>query len=217
MSAYRQTLRQRRYTFDSLKSLLAKASPARSGDELAGIAAESSEERVAAQLCLAELPLRTFLDEALVPYEVDEVIRLILDSHEPAAFATVSSLTVGDFRNWLLAYDTDAAALAALAPGVTPEMAAGTSAAEDWRFLGAAAKSIFPVPPCEEAIAGLPPALSRALVFQIRSAGVCNSRATLLNDPPWLESGTDGDAPGLSCCDGVSCRRLFATGVPTAR
>jgi len=127
MPSYRQTLGQRRYTFDSLKSLLAKASPARSGDELAGIAAASSEERVAAQLCLAELPLKTFLDEALVPYEEDEVTRLILDTHDPAAFAPVSAFTVGDFRNWLLAYETDAAALSALAPGLTPEMAAAVS------------------------------------------------------------------------------------------
>jgi ethanolamine ammonia-lyase large subunit len=85
------------------------------------------EERVAAQICLAEVPLKTFLDETLVPYEEDEVTRLILDSHDAAAFAAVSSFTVGDFRNWLLAYDTDAAALAALAPGLTPEMAAAVS------------------------------------------------------------------------------------------
>ncbi len=127
MSSFQQTLGHRRYIFDSLKSLLAKASPARSGDELAGIAAASMEERVAAQLCLAEVPLKAFLEDALVPYEEDDVTRLILDSHDPAAFAAVSSFTVGDFRNWLLAYDTDAAALSALAPGVTPEMAAAVS------------------------------------------------------------------------------------------
>jgi ethanolamine ammonia-lyase large subunit len=127
MPRFRQTLGHRQYTFDSLKTLLAKASPARSGDELAGIAAGSMEERVAAQLCLAEVPLKTFLDETLVPYEEDEVTRLILDSHDAAAFAAVSSFTVGDFRNWLLAYDTDAADLAALAPGLTPEMAAAVS------------------------------------------------------------------------------------------
>jgi ethanolamine ammonia-lyase large subunit len=127
MPCFRQTLGHRQYVFDSLKSLLAKASPARSGDELAGIAAGSSEERVAAQLCLADLPLRTFLDAALVPYEEDEVTRLILDTHDLAAFAPVSSFTVGEFRNWLLAYQTDTAALAALAPGLTPEMAAAVS------------------------------------------------------------------------------------------
>ena len=127
MPCYRQTLGHRQYVFDSLKSLLAKASPARSGDELAGIAARSREERVAAQLCLADLPLRTFLDEALVPYEEDEVTRLILDSHDAAAFAPVSSFTVGDFRNWLLAYETGTAALSALAPGLTSEMAAAVS------------------------------------------------------------------------------------------
>jgi len=127
LPSYRQTLGHRRYLFSSLKDLLAKASPARSGDELAGLAAQSREERVAAQLCLAEVPLKTFLDEALVPYEADEVTRLILDSHDAAAFAPMSSLTVGDFRNWLLAYATDAAKLTALAPGLTPEMAAAVS------------------------------------------------------------------------------------------
>jgi ethanolamine ammonia-lyase large subunit len=127
MSCFRQMLGHRQYVFDSLKSLMAKASPARSGDELAGIAAESREERVAAQLCLAEVPLKTFLEDTLVPYEEDEVTRLILDSHDAAAFAAVSSFTVGDFRNWLLTYDTDAPALATLAPGVTPEMAAAVS------------------------------------------------------------------------------------------
>ena len=127
MSLYRQTLGHRQYVFDGLKDLMAKASPARSGDELAGVAAASSEERVAAQLRLADVPLKTFLDEALIPYEEDEVTRLILDSHDRTAFAAVSALTVGDLRNWLLAYDTDAAALAALAPGLTPEMTAAVS------------------------------------------------------------------------------------------
>src|ERR1700761_3334391 len=102
---------------------MARATPARSGDELAGVAATSNEERVAAQIALADLPLRRFLDEALVPYETDEVTRLILDTHDAAAFAPVSSLTVGEFREWLLADATDAAILAHIAPGLTPEMA----------------------------------------------------------------------------------------------
>jgi len=127
MPAYRQTLGSRRYGFDSLKELLAKASPARSGDELAGLAAESREERVAAQLCLAELPLKSFLAEELIPYEQDEVTRLICDAHDAAAFAPVSALTVGELRDWLLAYETDDETLAALAPGLTPEMAAAVS------------------------------------------------------------------------------------------
>jgi ethanolamine ammonia-lyase large subunit len=127
MSSFHQTLGQRRYVFDSLKCLLARASPARSGDELAGIAAASMEERVAAQLCLAELPLKAFLAESLIPYEEDDVTRLIIDTHDAAAFAAVSSFTVGDFRNWLLGYATDQAALSALAPGLTPEMAAAVS------------------------------------------------------------------------------------------
>ena len=107
--------------------LLAKASPLRSGDQLAGIAAASGEERVAAQYALADLPLAAFLNETVVPYESDEVTRLIIDSHDRAAFAAVSHLTVGGFRDWLLADETTTAILSALAPGITPEMAAAVS------------------------------------------------------------------------------------------
>ncbi len=106
---------------------MAKATPRRSGDELAGIAAASAEERVAAQFGLAEVPLRRFLEEPLVPYEEDEVTRLIVDTHDARAFAPVASLTVGEFRDWLLRYETDDATLAALSPGITPEMAAAVS------------------------------------------------------------------------------------------
>ncbi|WP_241464031.1 ethanolamine ammonia-lyase subunit EutB [Rhodoferax saidenbachensis] len=106
---------------------MAKATPLRSGDVLAGVAAHSAQERAAAQMALAAIPLRTFLNEALVPYESDEVTRLILDSHDAQAFAPVAHLTVGDFRNWLLSDAANTAALQALAPGITPEMAAGVS------------------------------------------------------------------------------------------
>ena len=122
-----QTLSGRTHHFDDLKALLAKATPARSGDALAGIAAENAAERIAAQLTLAELPLQAFLNEALVPYETDEVTRLIIDSHDAAAFAPVSHLTVGDFRDWLLSDDASTEALRALAPGLLPEMAAAAS------------------------------------------------------------------------------------------
>ncbi|MFC5478695.1 ethanolamine ammonia-lyase subunit EutB [Massilia suwonensis] len=115
------------YTFSSLRELLAKASPARSGDYLAGVAAGSSEERVAAQMALADLPLTTFLNEAVVPYESDEITRLIVDSHDDAAFAPIRHLTVGALRDWLLSDEADTAALARLAPGITPEMAAAVS------------------------------------------------------------------------------------------
>ncbi len=111
----------------TLKTLLAKASPARSGDELAGIAAGSAEERVAAQMQLADTPLKRFLNEAVIPYETDDVTRLILDSHVPEAFAPISHLTVGELREWLLDEDTQDGALAAVAPGLTPEMAAAVS------------------------------------------------------------------------------------------
>jgi ethanolamine ammonia-lyase large subunit len=113
-----------RYGFADLKTLLACATPARSGDVLAGVAAASMAERVAAQMALADLPLKTFLAEAIVPYEADEVTRLIIDSHDTAAFAAVASMTVGGLRDWLLSDEADSAALAALAPGLTPEMAA---------------------------------------------------------------------------------------------
>ncbi|OIQ98233.1 ethanolamine ammonia-lyase heavy chain [mine drainage metagenome] len=124
---YAQTAGQVRYAFPDLKTLLARASPARSGDELAGIAAATQEERVAARMALAEVPLKQFLHEAVVPYEDDEITRLILDRHDAAAFAPVAHLTVGDFRNWLLSHAADTAALACLAPGVMPEMAAAVS------------------------------------------------------------------------------------------
>jgi ethanolamine ammonia-lyase large subunit len=115
------------HQFDSLRELMAKATPFRSGDELAGIAAGSAEERVAAQICLAEIPLKLFLDEPLIPCEIDEVSRLILHQHDSAAFTPIASLTVGQFRDWLLQYETDSALLARTAPGITPEMAAAVS------------------------------------------------------------------------------------------
>jgi ethanolamine ammonia-lyase large subunit len=117
----------RRHVFTDLKTLLAKASPARSGDMLAGVAAATEEERMAARLCLADVPLTQFLNEALVPYESDDVTRLILDRHDRRAFAPIASLTVGELRDWLLTDATDAQTLALLAPGLTPEMVAAVS------------------------------------------------------------------------------------------
>ncbi|WP_456292799.1 ethanolamine ammonia-lyase subunit EutB [Pseudomonas sp. AK106] len=115
------------WRFDSLRELMAKASPARSGDFLAEVAASSDAERAAAQMALADVPLKRFLTEALIPYEEDEVTRLVVDSHDRAAFAPVSHLTVGGFRDWLLGDDATEASLKALAPGLTPEMAAAVS------------------------------------------------------------------------------------------
>lgn len=111
----------------SLRELLAKASPLRSGDVLAGIAAENEEERIRAQMALADVPLKRFLSECVVPYETDEVTRLIMDSHDAQAFAPVSSFTVGQLRDWLLTPAADTATLTALAPGLTPEMVAAAS------------------------------------------------------------------------------------------
>ena len=124
---YRHVIRQHAYVFPDLKTLLARASPLRSGDVLAGVAATTYEERVAAQLALADVPLRDFLHEALVPYEQDEVTRLILDTHDAAAFAPIGHFTVGQLRDWLLSDAADAATLQPLGPGLTPEMVAAVS------------------------------------------------------------------------------------------
>ncbi|RFP11205.1 MULTISPECIES: ethanolamine ammonia-lyase subunit EutB [unclassified Duganella] len=127
MSSFAHTVGSRTYQFRDLKDLMAKATPARSGDYLAGLAAASAEERVAAQMALAELPLSLFLNQMVVPYEQDEVTRLIIDDHDRIAFARIAHLTVGDFRNWLLGDAADEAVLATVAPGITPEMAAAVS------------------------------------------------------------------------------------------
>jgi ethanolamine ammonia-lyase large subunit len=116
-----------RYRFDSLRELMAKATPERSGDRLAGVCAGSEQERVAAQMTLADLPLKTFLSEALIPYEDDEVTRLIVDGHDATAFQPIAHLTVGGLREWLLSDAADTAALTRLAPGLTPEMVAAAS------------------------------------------------------------------------------------------
>ncbi len=127
MNHFSHTIGARTYGFRDLKDLMAKATPARSGDYLAGVAAGSAEERVAAQMTLAALPLGTFLQEVVIPYESDEVTRLIIDSHDVQAFAPVRHMTVGDFRDWLLSDQADEVSLAALATGITPEMAAAVS------------------------------------------------------------------------------------------
>ena len=123
--AFRHTIRGTSHVFGSLRELLAKATPFRSGDALAGVAAESAGQRVAAQRALADLPLRHFLGEAVIPPEEDEVTRLILRQHDAAAFAPVASLTVGALRDWLLA--AEPRAVTALARGLTPEMAAAVT------------------------------------------------------------------------------------------
>jgi len=124
---YRYSLGNRRWQFATLAELMAKATPARSGDRLAGLIAHTAEERVVAQMALANLPLKTFLSEALIPYEQDEVTRLIFDDHDPVAFEPVSHLTVGDFRNWLLSDLATPEMLANVRAGITPEMAAAVS------------------------------------------------------------------------------------------
>ncbi|PZA09697.1 ethanolamine ammonia lyase large subunit [Rhodopseudomonas palustris] len=124
---YRHSIGNVSFVFEDLRDLLAKASPPRSGDRLAGIAADSAEQMVAARMALANLPLRQFLSEMVIPYEADEVTRLIADRHDAAAFVPVASLTVGGFRDWLLSDAATPSSLAALAPGLTPEMVAAVS------------------------------------------------------------------------------------------
>ena len=124
---YRRTINATSYTFEGLRDLLAKATPPRSGDRLAGIAADSAQQMIAARMALADLPLKQFLNEAVVPYEDDEITRLIVDSHDAPSFAAISSLTVGGFRDWLLSDAATGETLAKIARGITPEMAAGVS------------------------------------------------------------------------------------------
>ncbi len=124
---YRYSIDSHTYQFQDLKEVLAKATPARSGDFLAGVAADTYAERMAARMCLAEIPLKQFLEDLIIPYETDEVTRLIVDTHDRQAFAEISHLTVGDFRDWLLSDVADTETLSRIAAGVTPEMAAAVS------------------------------------------------------------------------------------------
>src|SRR3984885_9481966 len=158
----RRKIREVTYHFEGLRDLLAKASPYPSGDALAGIAAESAEQRAAAQMTLADLPLRAFLQHALIPYESDEVTRLIIDTHNPAAFAPVATLTVGDFRDWLLSDAATSEALAMLGPGLTPEMVAAVSKLMRVQDLILAARKIHVVTRFRTTV-GLPGRLSTRL------------------------------------------------------
>jgi ethanolamine ammonia-lyase large subunit len=124
---YSHTIQGVNYHFNDLKSLLAKATPLRSGDQLAGVVAESEVERVAAQMTLADLPLKAFLQDVVIPYEDDEITRLIVDGFDSQAFAEISHLTVGEFRNWLLDYRTTELKLSQITSGITPEMVAAVS------------------------------------------------------------------------------------------
>ncbi len=151
-----------RYRFESLAQLLACASPARSGDQLAGISASTAQQRIAAQMALADMPLKHFLTEAVVAYEDDEVTRLIFDTHEPAAFAPISSFTVGDLRDWLLSDAATGERIAALAPGLMPEMAAAVSKLMRLQDLVLAARKIHVVTRFRTTV-GLPGRLSTRL------------------------------------------------------
>ncbi len=124
---YKHTVRNYTYHFNDVKTLLAKATPYRSGDELAGLCADSYEERIAAQMCLADVPLSTFINEAIVPYEGDEITRLIIDTHDKISFQTISSFTVGELRDWLLSDAADTQLLQQLQYAFTPEMIAAVS------------------------------------------------------------------------------------------
>jgi ethanolamine ammonia-lyase large subunit len=159
---FAHTLGNTCYAFADLRDLLAKATPMRSGDVLAGVAAESAEQRVAAQFALADLPLAHFLSEQVVPYESDEVTRLIVDTHNAEAFAPIRSFTVGELRNWLLSDNATPSRIAALAPGLTPEMAAAVSKLMRVQDLIAAAQKIRVVTRFRTTV-GLPGRLSTRL------------------------------------------------------
>ena len=156
---YRSDTGGTRYVFDDLRTLLARASPDRAGDRLAGLAAESGKERVAARMALADLPLARFLDEALVPYEMDEVTRLIFDTHDKHAFSPIAAMTTGEFRDFLLSDEATGDMLGRLAPGITPEMAAAVSKLMRNQDLIAVAKKISVVTRFRTTI-GLPGRLS---------------------------------------------------------
>jgi ethanolamine ammonia-lyase large subunit len=159
---YSHTVRGVTHAFVDLRTLLAKASPLRSGDELAGIAAGGAEERAIAQMALAEVPLRVFLSEAVVPYESDDVTRLIVDTHDAAAFAPVAELTVGELRDWLLSDDATGERLTALAAGLMPEMVAAVSKLMRVQDLIYVARKISVVT-CFRTTVGLPGRLSTRL------------------------------------------------------
>jgi ethanolamine ammonia-lyase large subunit len=159
---YSHTAGGERYSFPSLARLLAKATPARSGDELAGIAAESAKERIAAQMALADLPIKQFLNEAVVAYESDEVTRLIADSHDAQAFAAISHLTVGELRDFLLSNEATGEKIASLKWAFTPEMAAAVSKIMRVQDLGLVARKIRVVTKFRTTV-GLPGRLSTRL------------------------------------------------------
>ena len=159
---YGHTIRGVHHLFADLRVLLASATPLRSGDELAGIAATSAEERVAAQMALADLPLRTFLNEQVIPYESDEVTRLIVDSHDPIAFAPIVGFTVGEFRDWLLSDEATGERITSLAPGLTPEMVAAVCKLMRVQDLILVARKVQVVT-CFRTTVGLPGRLSTRL------------------------------------------------------
>ena len=124
---YQHSVGNFNYSFPDLKTVLAKATPEKSGDQMAGLAAQSEQERIAAKLVLADIPLKQFLQEEIIPSESDAVSQLIQDSFDAQAFQPISHLTVGEFRNWLLDYQTDGEKIAQISPGLTPEMIAAVS------------------------------------------------------------------------------------------
>jgi ethanolamine ammonia-lyase large subunit len=169
-----------RYVYDDLRTLLAKASPARAGDRLAGLSAQSTEERIAARIALADVPLKNFLSETLVPYEQDDVTRLIADRHDAIAFAPVAALTVGSFRDWLLSDDATTQSLKDVALGITPEMAAAVSKLMRNQDLILAARKIGNVTKFRTTI-GLPGRLSVRLQPNHPSDDVAGIGAAILD------------------------------------
>ena len=203
------------YQFADLKTLMARASPPRAGDRLAGLAAASAEERVAARMALVDLPLTRFLEEALIPYEADEVTRLILDSHDASAFASVASFTVGGFRDFLLSDAATPEVLGVLAPGLTPEMAAAVSKLMRNQDLIAVARKVSVVTKFRTTI-GLPGRLSVRLQPNHPSDDLAGIGAAILDGLMYgcgdacigINPATDSAAQALRILDSLEELRL---------
>lgn len=179
-SEYKYILGNNTYIFKNLAELMAKATPKRSGDILAGVSASTSQERVVAQMCLAEVPLQNFLNEVLIPYEEDEITRLIIDEHDKEAFFDIAHLTVGDFRNWLLSDDTTTQTINKVRAGITPEMAAAVSKIMRNQDLILAAKKCSVITAFRNTI-GLPNRLSTRLQPNNPTDDVMGIAATILD------------------------------------
>ncbi|HJQ13588.1 MAG TPA: ethanolamine ammonia-lyase subunit EutB, partial [Anaerolineales bacterium] len=155
----RTKLHGKTYEFPDIRLLMGKANEEKSGDRLAGVGAETAAERVAAKLVLAEVPLWVLHDNPAVPYEQDEITRLIMDAVDPAIYDEIKDRTVGEFREWILADTTSADMIRRVSNGLTAEMIAGVTKLMSNLDLMYAAKKIPVSAHCNNTI-GAPGTLS---------------------------------------------------------